>query len=93
MTNGRRLTDRECEMAAALRRKGMTYEEIAYSLGVCPKTALRRCRAARERGMECPEVKGPNEREFTGPSQRRCQRKADSRRCRRLARDRLLLDK
>lgn len=55
MTKRRRLTDRECETAAALRRRGMTYEEIAYSLGVCPKTALRRCRAARERGMDCPE--------------------------------------
>lgn len=55
MTHGHRLTDRECEMVAVLRRRGMTYEEIANSLGVCPKTALRRCRAARKRGMDCPE--------------------------------------
>lgn len=55
MTYGHRLTDRECEIVATLRRRGMTYEEIANSLGVCPKTALRRCRAARERGMDCPE--------------------------------------
>lgn len=52
---GRRLTDRECEMAAALRRRGMTYGEIADSLGVCLQTALKRCRIARERGIECPE--------------------------------------
>lgn len=55
MTQGRRLTDRECEAAAALRRRGMTYGEIADSLGVCLQTALKRCRTARERGMDCPE--------------------------------------
>ena len=33
----------------------MTYEEIGDAMGVTMQTALRRCRAARERGMDCPE--------------------------------------
>ena len=52
---GRRLTDRECEIAAALRRRGMTYGEIGDATGVTLQTALKRCRIARERGMDCPE--------------------------------------